>query len=57
MNGPGLGELIFDGLGRYGRRFDLAIAMSGFLGVIVLGILFDVFYNVLGRLTTSKGIQ
>ncbi len=57
VNGPGLGELIFDGLSRYGRRFDLAIAMSGFLGVILLGILLDIFYNVLGRLTTSKGIQ
>lgn len=57
VNGPGLGELILDGLGRYGTPFAVPIALSGFLGVVVLGIVFDVFYNVLYRLTTSRGVR
>ena len=57
VNGPGLGELILDGLGRVGTPFAVPIALSGFLGVVVLGIVFDVFFNVLYRLTTSRGMR
>lgn len=57
VNGPGLGELILDGLGRVGTPFAVPIALSGFLGVIVLGIVFDVFFNILYRLTTSRGVR
>jgi osmoprotectant transport system permease protein len=57
VNGPGLGELILDGLGRIGTPFAVPVALSGFLGVIVLGIVFDVFFNILYRLTTSRGVR
>jgi osmoprotectant transport system permease protein len=57
VNGPGLGELIFDGLGRFGTPFALPIALSGFLGVVALGIVFDVFFNVVTRVTTSRGVR
>lgn len=57
VNGPGLGELIFDGLGRIGTPFAVPIALSGFLGVVVLGILFDVAFNILYRLTTPRGVR
>jgi osmoprotectant transport system permease protein len=57
INGPGLGELIFDGLGRVGTPFAVPIALSGFLGVIVVGIFFDAMFNLLFRLTTSRGVR
>jgi osmoprotectant transport system permease protein len=31
--------------------------LGGTLGIIVLAILFDMFFNVLGKLTTSRGIR
>lgn len=57
VNGPGLGELILDGLGRFGTPFAVPIALSGFLGIVVLGILFDVAFNILYRLTTARGVR
>ena len=57
VNGPGLGELIFDGLGRIGTPFAVPIALSGFLGIIALGILFDVAFNILYRVTTPRGVR
>jgi ABC-type proline/glycine betaine transport system permease subunit len=31
--------------------------IGGILGIIVLALIFDTFFNVLGRLTTSRGIR
>ena len=57
VNGPGLGEDIFAGLARIGGANALNLVLGGTLGIIVLAILFDTFFNVLGRLTTSRGIR
>jgi osmoprotectant transport system permease protein len=57
VNGPGLGEDIFAGLARIGGANALNQVLGGTLGIIVLAILFDMFFNVLGKLTTSRGIR
>jgi ABC-type proline/glycine betaine transport system permease subunit len=31
--------------------------LGGILGIVVLALLFDTFFNVLGKLTTSRGIR
>jgi osmoprotectant transport system permease protein len=56
VNGPGLGELIFQGLARIGGAGATNQAALGTLGVVLLALLFEVFFSVLGRLTTSRGI-
>jgi osmoprotectant transport system permease protein len=57
VNGPGLGDDIFAGLARIGGANALNLVLGGTLGIIVLALLFDTFFNVLGRLTTSRGIR
>jgi osmoprotectant transport system permease protein len=57
VNGPGLGEDIFAGLARIGGANALNLVLGGTLGVIVLALLFDTFFNLLGKLTTSRGIR
>lgn len=56
VNGPGLGELIFQGLARIGGAGATNQAALGTLGVVLLALLFEVFFSVLNRLTTSRGI-
>jgi len=57
VNGPGLGEDIFAGLARIGSVNALNLVLGGILGIIVLALLFDTFFNLLGKLTTSRGIR
>ena len=57
VNGPGLGEDIFAGLARIGGANALNLVLGGTLGVIVLALIFDTFFNLLGKLTTSRGIR
>jgi osmoprotectant transport system permease protein len=57
INAPGLGKEIFRGLARIGSPTALNLALSGTLGVILVGILFDAVFNVIGKLTTSRGIR
>ncbi|MGH2763014.1 MAG: ABC transporter permease [Thermoleophilaceae bacterium] len=57
VNGPGLGEDIFSGLARIGSATATNLVLGGVLGVIVLALLFDLFFLLLGRLTTSRGIR
>ena len=57
VNGPGLGEDIFAGLARIGGANALNLVLAGTLGIIVLALLFDTFFNLLGKLTTSRGIR
>jgi osmoprotectant transport system permease protein len=57
VNGPGLGDDIFAGLARIGGANALNQVLGGTLGIIVLALLFDTFFNVLGKLTTSRGIR
>src|SRR5215211_5867462 len=57
VNGPGLGEDIFAGLARIGSPTALNLVIGGILGIIVLALVFDTFFNLLGKLTTSRGIR
>jgi len=57
INGPGLGNEIFDGLARIGTPNAVNLVLGGMLGIIVLAILFDSFYVLVTRLTTSRGLR
>lgn len=57
VNAPGLGKDIFRGLARFGSPTALHLVLGGTLGIVALGILFDVVYLLLGRLTTSRGLR
>lgn len=57
VRGPGLGELIFAGLRIIGSPNAANLALAGTLAIVVLAIVLDALFLVLGRLTTSKGIR
>jgi osmoprotectant transport system permease protein len=57
IQGPGLGNDIFEGLSRISSPNALNLVLGGTLGVIVLAILFDLAYLLLNRLTTSRGLR
>jgi osmoprotectant transport system permease protein len=57
VNGPGLGGLIFSGLNRIGGAGAFYSVLAGTLGIIVLALIFEAFFAVLGRFTTSKGLN
>lgn len=57
IRGPGLGNDIFAGIGRFSSPAALNLVLGGILGVIVLAVLFDLFYVAVSRLTTSKGLR
>ena len=55
--GPGLGNLIFTGLTQLGGANALNMAVAGPAGVIILALLLDAVFVLIGRLTTSRGIR
>jgi osmoprotectant transport system permease protein len=55
--GPGYGALIFTGLARVGSPVAVNLVLAGMIGVIVVAILFDLVFNVLGKITTPRGIR
>ncbi|MEU2255149.1 ABC transporter permease [Nocardia xishanensis] len=55
--GPGLGNLIFSGLSRLGSPNAVPQALTGTVLIIVLALLLDGLFVLVGRLTTSKGIR
>jgi osmoprotectant transport system permease protein len=57
VKGPGLGNQIFDGLGRFGAVNSLNQVLVGTFGIVVLALLFDLALGLVGRLTTSRGIR
>jgi osmoprotectant transport system permease protein len=57
VSGPGLGQLIFDGLARIGGANALNEALVGTVGVAVLALALDVMFMALARLTTSRGLR
>lgn len=57
VKGPGLGNLIFAGLARVGSPTAIPMALSGTLLIVVLALLLDAMLVLIGRLTTSKGLQ
>ena len=56
-SGPGLGNVIFQGLASLGSRNALNQVLAGTLGIIVLALLFDAAYVLIGRLTIPRGIR
>ncbi|MEV7045739.1 ABC transporter permease subunit [Amycolatopsis sp. NPDC051061] len=54
VKGPGLGNEIFDGLGRFGAVNSLNQVLTGTLGIVVLALLFDLAFVVVGQLTTRR---
>ncbi|RSN15296.1 glycine/betaine ABC transporter permease [Streptomyces sp. WAC 05977] len=54
VKGPGLGNQIFDGLGRFGSVNSLNQVLTGTLGIMVLALLFDLAFVVVGKLTTRR---
>ncbi|CAM3548931.1 ABC transporter permease [Nocardiopsis gilva] len=57
VNGPGLGQLIFSAQGRLGTVNAPNMALAGTLGIVVLALLFDLIFVLIGKLTTSRGIR
>lgn len=57
VSGPGLGDQIFSGLARLGGANAVNSALAGTIGIIVLALLFDAAFVLIGRLTTSRGIR
>ncbi|MEU9015525.1 ABC transporter permease [Streptomyces sp. NPDC048479] len=56
-SGPGLGNQIFRGISSLGSANALNEVASGTLGIVVLALLFDAGYVLIGRLTISRGIR
>ncbi|OXM50716.1 ABC transporter permease subunit [Amycolatopsis alba] len=54
VKGPGLGNEIFDGLGRFGSVNSLNQVLTGTFGIMVLALLFDLAFVVVGKLTTRR---
>ncbi len=57
INGPGLGKDIFRALARIGTPSAVNQALGAVLGIVLLGLLLDLAFLILGKLTTSKGIR
>lgn len=57
VGGPGLGTEIFRGLRSLGSPGAENLVYGGTLAVIVLALLFDAFFILVRRLTTSRGIR
>lgn len=55
--GPGLGNLIFSGLSRVGSPTAVPQALTGTVLIVILALILDGLYVLLGRFTTSRGIR
>ena len=56
-SGPGLGNEIFRGLASLGSKNALNQVLAGTLGIVILALLFDAAYVLIGRLTIPGGIR
>nr|WP_202498379.1 ABC transporter permease [Streptomyces sp. SID5469] len=56
-SGPGLGNEIFRGLASLGSKNALNQVLAGTIGIIILALLFDAAYVLIGRLTIPRGIR
>ncbi|HEX6254438.1 MAG TPA: ABC transporter permease [Euzebyales bacterium] len=57
IGGGGLGNEIYNGIRRIGSVGATESIFGGTLAILILALLFDALYQVIGRLTTSKGLQ
>lgn len=55
VNGPGLGNLILDGLAKAGTPFAIYLTVEGVAAIVLLAVLFDALFALLSRFTTSRG--
>lgn len=57
VHGPGLGQLIFQGLSRIGGRNALEQTLSGVLGVVVVALVLDLLFILIARITRLRGLN
>lgn len=57
VGGPGLGNEIFDGLARFGSANSLNEALAGTLGVVIFALLCDLFFLIVRRFTSPRGLS
>ncbi len=57
VGGPGLGTEIFRGLRSLGSPGAENLVYGGTIAIIILALLFDAFFILVRRLTTSRGIR
>ncbi|MGW7414546.1 ABC transporter permease [Streptomyces sp. NPDC054863] len=56
-SGPGLGNEIFRGIASLGSKNALNQVLAGTLGIVLLALIFDAVYVLVGRLTIPRGIR
>ncbi|MER5733777.1 ABC transporter permease [Streptomyces sp. NPDC002138] len=56
-SGPGLGNEIFRGIASLGSANAINQVLAGTVGIVILALLFDAAYVLLGRLTIPRGIR
>jgi osmoprotectant transport system permease protein len=57
IGGPGLGNEIYRGIRSIGTDFAPNLVYGGTVFIVLLAVVFDAFFLLLGRLTTSRGIR
>lgn len=57
VHGPGLGALIFGGLNEIGNVVAIDAIATGIIGIVVVALVFDLFYQLVVALTTSPGLK
>ena len=57
VGGDGLGQEIFRGIRSLGSPFAPNLVFGGTLFIVLIAALFDLFFTILGRITTSRGIR
>jgi osmoprotectant transport system permease protein len=57
VKGPGLGSEIFSGLNRAGAANSTNQALAGTIGIVLMALVIDGLYLLIGRLTTSRGLR
>jgi osmoprotectant transport system permease protein len=56
VSGPGLGQLLFAGLGRLGAVNSFNQVLAGTLGCLVVAAVFEAGFALIKRLTTPRGL-
>lgn len=56
-SGPGLGNEIFRGIASLGSANAINQVLAGTLGIVILALLFDGAYVLIGRMTIPRGIR
>jgi len=57
VNGPGLGQLIFEGLARIGGANALNGVVAGIVGIVLVAVVLDLIFVFIAKLTTPRGLN